>query len=628
MLTELYDLGLRLREKGELPPPGFADYAAPIWWTISLRPPKHPGYPPQAELSERGGARPRPDSGRTSGVLAYPLVDTAAYVLGRDEKDDGKQDRQAAKKHEAFRHRLDEVAEAIEDSDLVAAIHLLGDALDQGVLTEDPQLEQVAADHWVSVQMMDGPLKGEHLFEHEAVRRWWAGWLDAEVKKKGFEGTCSITGEHRPLVDRIPGKGYFRGKASLLGLNEDAYVSYVGGGGAAKKASIGVSYDAADVANRALGYLARSERHKRTLVYDKESDLRTLTAVFWLGEDDPVEVSGKGVFESDDFLSSLGDVVGRGFEDEAPERDLKQIHNLLKLPWAPKRESLRLDEVGFYLAILSKNAYRVVVREWLALDLADVKKRLDAFLEATSIVRPGGGEPHPVSIQQTLKALDGGSPNLGRDLLRTAFADAPLPQTILQPCLARLRVLFVKGDAPWWQEHALAALLKLTLSHQPGTAMTDSAEREKAYLCGKLLAVLGRIQQDALTTDNVVKTKEGEEGTPSASLNRTVTQRVFAAASTAPEPYLTPLVQRATVAHLPKLPEGPQRSSKPNEKDYRWTPDRGERELRGLMAEIDKSGGFPHILDLHGQAQFALGFYRQRADFFSSSTPETPSDHD
>ena len=622
MLRELYNLGLRLREEGKLPPPGFADYAAPIRWTISLRPPKTSGGPPQAELRPGGGSgdRSRPDSGRTSGVLAYPLVDTGAYVLGRDEKEDGKPDRNAAKKHEAFRLRLGEVAEAVEDADLIAAMRLLADVLDRGVLDDDPLIKQVAADHWVSVQMMDGPLAGQHLFEHDEVRRWWAAWLDAEVKKKGFEGTCSITGEEHPLVDRVPGKGYFRGKASLLGLNEDAYVSYVGGGAVAKKASIGVSYDAADVANRTLGYLARSDRHRRTIIYDKESDLRTLTAVFWLGEDEPVEVLGKGTFGPDDLQSFLGDTVERGFKDETPERDLVQVHNLLKLPWKPKRASLHLEAYGFYLAILSKNAYRVVVREWLALNLKTVKEKLATFLDATSLVRPAGGEPQPVSIQQMLKALDGGSPNLGRDLLRTAFTGTPLPQTILQPCLARLRVLFVKGDAPRWQEHALVALLKLTLSHQTNDAMPETLaphRNERAYLCGRLLAVLGRIQQDALTDENRKRKKKGgdEEG---RSLNRTLTQRVFASASTAPEAYLAPLVQRTTVAHIPKLLGTRDKREKG---DFSWAQRRANCEVETLMARIHETGGFPRSLDLHGQAEFALGFYHQRAD---PSHPDNP----
>ena len=49
-----------------------------------------------------------------------------------------------------------------------------------------------------------------------------------------------------PLVFRVPGKGYFQnGRASLLGLEKDAYVSYHGGGAASNYAHIGLSFEAA-----------------------------------------------------------------------------------------------------------------------------------------------------------------------------------------------------------------------------------------------------------------------------------------------------------------------------------------------------------------------------------------------
>lgn len=607
MLRELYHLGLRLRENGEIPPPGFAEYAAPIAWTVALRLPEAPGGPPRATLREGGGDRWRADSGRTVNILAYPLADQGAYVFGRDVKNDGKTDNKAAVKRENFRQRLAEVAGEVEDADLADAIRLYSDALEQGVLDDDPKLVDIASDDWVSVQMMDGPLAGTHLFEHPEAMRWWAEWLDAEMRQKGGTGVCSITGEVGALVNRIPGTGYFRGKASLLGLNEDAYVSYLGGAGAAKKATLGVSYDAADVANRALGYLARSDRNRETLVYDKNSDLRTLTALFWLSEEVsipvPPEQQGE-IGEEVDVLALLGPVVNDYREEDSPKPTLGQAQALLQAVRQPRREALRMDETAFYLAVLSKNPpVRVVVREWLALDLGSVVRRMEMFLERTDTVLPDGGRSLPVSVNRMLAALEGAGPtNLARDLLLTAFAGRPLPPTALQAAVSRLRVAIVQGDAPTWQLHALAALLSLTLSTLHDMPGATRPRNPQARLCGQLLAVLERIQQDALTDDN----RKGNR-----SLNRTLTQRVFASASTAPEAFLGPLVQRTTVAHVPKLlaPD-----AKRTPKDYSWGQVRANCEMETLMAQIDKAGGFPRTLDLHGQAEFALGFYHKRAE--------------
>lgn len=628
MLRELVELGRHLRAEGKLPPPGFADYAAPIRWTLTLRPPEKIDGAPLVTLRETEVDRPRPDSGRTSGVLAYPLVDTAAYVLGVEVKEDEKTDANAKKKHRAFLERLDEVEAAVEAEELIAAIKLLRGALQEQLPHQESNFGEVRADHWVSVEMGSGPLAGIHLFEHEEVKRYWADWLDSQVSQEGATGTCSITGEERPLVDRVPGKGYFRGKASLLGLNEDAYVSYVGGAGASKRASLGVSYDAADVANRALAYLARSDQHRRTLAYDKNSDLRTLTALFWLSAEISFEVQAtEGTMEvtREELEALLGQVIDDGpVGGEKPERDLAQVRNLLAAPWVPQRSSLTLDEAGFYLAVLSKNVYRVVVREWRAQDLGTVKGHLSTFLDAASIVAPAG-DVRPVSIREMLTATYGivddqgkqrsastKSANHARDLLRAAYFGLALSDTLLPPVLARLRTLLVKEADPQrpFREHKLLSLLKLILTHQTPAAMSlqhlDSERNEQAYLCGCLLAVLGRIQQDALTDDNV-------KGKKTASLNRTVTERYFAAASAAPGSYLAPLVQRATVAHIPRLPRESEKNS------YRKTQIWADRKLTELLACIHEQGGFPHILDLRGQGEFALGYYHQRANFFSKS---------
>lgn len=104
---------------------------------------------------------------------------------------------------------------------------------------------------------------------------------------------------------------------------------------------------------------------------------------------------------------------------------------------------------------------------------------------------------------------------------------------------------------------------------------------EPAYLCGRLFAVLEEAQQRAANF----------------KLNTTLVDRFYGMASTAPASVFGNLLRLSTLAHLPKV----------------------GREVNLMVEEIlsrlDEVGGFPRTLNLSQQAEFALGFYHQRAYF-------------
>ncbi|KPD01741.1 CRISPR-associated protein [Geobacillus sp. BCO2] len=106
---------------------------------------------------------------------------------------------------------------------------------------------------------------------------------------------------------------------------------------------------------------------------------------------------------------------------------------------------------------------------------------------------------------------------------------------------------------------------------------------QPAYICGRLLAVLEEIQRRAL----------------GYRIGSTIVDRFYGAASTAPASTFGSLLRLSTTAHLPKVS--------------------GElgRLLEEVMKQLDEAGGFPTIFNLREQAEFALGFYHQRAEFRS-----------
>ena len=117
----------------------------------------------------------------------------------------------------------------------------------------------------------------------------------------------------------------------------------------------------------------------------------------------------------------------------------------------------------------------------------------------------------------------------------------------------------------------------------------NEKEGRPSYLCGRLLAILEEIQhQHALPK----------------KLNATLVDRFYGTASTAPQSVFGTLLSMATKAHMAKLRK--ERFKKHEEL---------EEQLEDVSARIMKGCGFPKILNMREQAEFALGFYTQRSVF-------------
>lgn len=109
----------------------------------------------------------------------------------------------------------------------------------------------------------------------------------------------------------------------------------------------------------------------------------------------------------------------------------------------------------------------------------------------------------------------------------------------------------------------------------------DPGYGSSPYLCGRLLAVLEEAQLRA----------------SGFKLNRTIVGRFYGSASTAPAATFGGLVRLATTAHLPDVGKEVNQLTE------------------AVLAQLADVGGFPKTLTLTQQAEFALGFYHQRAAF-------------
>ena len=242
---------------------------------------------------------------------------------------------------------------------------------------------------------------------------------------------------------------------------------------------------------------------------------------------------------------------------------------------------------------------RVAVRDWIETTAADAIGRAADWFEWQKIAGARGEPPWqakaapPIGIAGLVlaAATDTGSlPAASRSLMRSFLTGEPLPLSLLARAVGRVRALRAVH-----RNHA--ALIKAVLRSQHGMrgqeddlVTLNPASASPAYHCGRLLAVLERLQERAIAT-------EGRK------LNRTVIDKHMAQAMALPASVFPRLILDAE-RYCSKL----RRSDRPA--------DRGagvaiRKEIEELTETIGSA--FPRALPIGEQGQFVLGCYHQRA---------------
>lgn len=581
MLRALVHAAERFREEGNLPPTGYKPKIPK--WIITLGDKKAYLEGPYttreiekvyAPDRQRSGTKPEP----------FLLLDKAQYVFGIP-----KGDKKATQLHEKYVTLLEKAAEETQETSLFSILKFL----------QDPQLEgleKVSPGDLVAIRVEPNRFP----FELESVQKFWSDFLSRELRTV-YQAPCSICGKVTNIIKILPREIVVLGqKCQISSFNKSAFLSF----GRAQTTNAPICFDCANKAIDALDYLIRSERHHKIIWRNPRvtGDLDNQMAVFWL--DKKTEVSfEERIYDIEELLS----LVLEEATDSPPSfTTLSQLKQFLDVPWTAKEAALVLDERRFYLAVLSANKGRLVVREWLEASLGTIRTNLEKFIHATCITSPRGDEPRPLSIRALVEACKNRqptkarsdqhsqnsplSPNVIRGLLRTAYLGYKPPYELLKAAVLRFRVPKVLQDhRNANQIHALAAAIKLCLFYEKEEVRTmeqlDPERRSQAYLCGRLLAVLEEAQQRSH------KKKHGK------ALDRTIVDRFYGAASTSPAATFGGLLRLATTAHLSEVGH------------------EINKILEEVLSLLDDVGGFPRVLTQCEQAEFALGFYHQRAYF-------------
>lgn len=306
------------------------------------------------------------------------------------------------------------------------------------------------------------------------------------------------------------------------------------------------------------------------------------TLLFWASQANPVE-------------DALADLLGY----HAAENDDTGAVALKGILTAAQKGSLPgfEDKERFWLLLLQPVSARIAVRLWVEQTPTQTAEHLRDWFADLDVAKPPKEQGRPIPIYRLLASLSPQGdikslpPRLGGELLSAALRATPLPDSIAQAVLRRLKsedVTFIR-----------AALLKAWLTRKPltqterkPTPMLDPDNDNPGYCLGRLFAVLEKTQQEAL-----------------GNVNASIKDKFYATASADPAAVFGTLLRNAT-HHEGKLAEG-----------RRINLERLKMEIIGHLADI------PAHLDLADQARFALGYYHQRQSLFTKKEkPESAQD--
>ena len=502
---------------------------------------------------------------KTSGIAANLLWDTAEYVLGVETEIKNKvaKPERIREQHLAFRARLDELPDSVQQDEGVAAVlAFLGKAEERDKLVTLPD--------WETLRTTNPPLSfrlqhdSELVCQRECFRSWWL----AQVGGEEADGTCLVTGE-AAVIERLHPAiknvwGAQSSGANLVSFNLDAFESY----GKAQGANAPIGKPAAAKYTTALNDLLKDERH-RIQVGDAST-------VFWAEEvEHPIE-------------SAFSALFGVKKKDD-PTQAIEYIKQVFDAVRAGKLMAQAKDS-RFHVLALAPNAARLSVRFWHVATVAELSPRFQRHLNDLDIVRPKFELETPNLFRlllscALLRKAENIPSNLGGEVMQAVLADRPYPQTLFAAALRRCRA---EQDVDYARAAILKACLNRTKRSRPDggkelTVALDPDNNTPAYLLGQLFMVLERIQEEAM-----------------GDINRSIRDTYWGAAQANPQRTFPKLIELA-LKHLKKM-----------RRDKGGRAVNLEKLLNDRVARLGVNSPFPPVLRHDEQGTFIVGYYHQR----------------
>lgn len=355
---------------------------------------------------------------------------------------------------------------------------------------------------------------------------------------------------------------------------------------------------------------------KQTTSFRIETAERAAAALTWLLARENGCRVGLGDLVAIFWARAGGQTRSTGFVELMAAADPLQVRDFISGVWGGQFRVV--EQADFYAGLLSTSPGRFSVRSWHTETLPEAEENLREYFRAISLPRLQDLEPSPFTIrvladatvQKTREARP--QPGVYVALFEAALFGVQVPYKLLAAALIRQRVELAKGADKQGQNEfnerlaARTAIVKLYFSQRSkGDFMTRehyNLDKEPAYICGRLLALLDKIHVEAHRD--------------SGGTNTSPANRVYGAASTTPA-LIFPQVMKLARVHLNKI----KNKGRAHNLEY-GIPKKNRADgvaedfegLAGICSRLQATSaqGFPRTLGLEDQGRFAIGFYYER----------------
>lgn len=507
---------------------------------------------------------------RSSAAVANYLYDNSAYVLGYSDKDDSEKNQLY---FNTFVEKVQSILDRMPDNSDIRTLmnfYAQGREAIHSEVEQDPLWEDIKKNLSKKYSVFSFKIEGDLriLAEKKELMQTNEG-----TKNDNSRGLCMVTGVQGELVDTttatmIQGS---QATAKLVAFQVNSgYDSY----GKEKCGNAPISHEAEFAYTTALNTMLRRDSRNKFTVGNR-------TFVFWASSND------KAAEQAEESLFDL-----LGYSEEKKDNPNAKIEQVRKVFTAIYSGSLSTSlEDRFYILGLAPNSARIAVVYWSETPLRDFAGKILRHFDDMEIIDTRKDRKPYMGIKDILSAVTLGgkqseaTPNLPESIIKSIFLGTPYPYTLLSACIRRIRAESGDGNAARITRIAIikAFLNRQNVNDKRMEIMLDKRNTNQGYLCGRLFAVLDRIQEDANGISSI-------------------RERYMNAASSTPSSVFATILNLSS-HHLENL------SNEGKKVFY--------EKLKQEIIDKISSDGFPAHLDLQDQGRFFVGYYHQRQDFFN-----------
>ncbi len=528
---------------------------------------------------------------RSSDVKPNILYDNAEYVLGLSKNTDEKNS--FNKRHEAFIQKVDSIAERNPNDGSLLALKTFLKRPAEEVLVEleqDVLFKEIAKAG--NTTYITFQLSGEdeiiaqkaYLYKYLIDEKYY----DSQAK----QGICLITGKKGPIARTVSKiKLPYEKSATMVGAQVNCgYDSY----GKEQAFNSPITREAEFAFTTALNALCKNDSKNNVKIGNR-------SFIYWCSKRDQTAIDAENSLYA--FLDLKMDSATNN-----PNKGLEKVHKVFNSIWSGEIKTV-LDDRFYMLCMYKPSDGRNSVVSWSEMPLRDLAHNIICHMTDMEIIdyrkeeyqRPYCGAYNILKSIAINSDLANDPSSLAEGIIASIINNTQYPFSLYTAALSRIRAnLSISPEqaktAGIDQRHlniTRMAILKAYINRNNTTQikhniMLNKDNTNPGYLCGRLAAVLEKIQSDASCGDSI----------------RT---RYMGAASATPSAVF-PSMLSVSIHHSEKI-----------EKDsIRIFYEKLKAEIISKLPAT----GFPTHLNLIDQGCFFIGYYHQRADLYTAKTKD------